>query len=29
MAGEEDLWIIRSFLILIGSFMIFSLVGVI
>lgn len=28
MVTEQDLWISKSFLVLIGSFMIFSLVGV-
>ncbi len=26
--NDQDLWITRSFLILIGSFMVFSLVGI-
>ncbi len=29
MLTEQDLWISKSFLILIGSFIIFSLIGVI
>jgi hypothetical protein len=29
MVTEQDLWISKSFLVLIGSFIIFSLVGVI
>ncbi len=29
MVTEQDLWISKSFLILIGSFIIFSLVGVV
>lgn len=29
MVTEQDLWISKSFLVLIGSFIIFSLVGVV